>query len=150
MNSIIRCHVLFDITHTGITNRNRQNTYEITEWTHKRNTQCNFDTVLQVISIRSLPEICKLPTVSTVKLNKHSKFGTVYKTESVKCWSFDFEIQSLSVFDDAVDTLGFLYKDCHNVPMIRCGTESNQISNFLDTSNERKNIYFEVISNENK
>jgi len=41
--------------------------------------------------------------------------------------------------------LGGLYSDCEGVPMIKVGTEWDKLPNFLDTSPELRNIYFEVI-----
>ena len=38
--------------------------------------------------------------------------------------------------------LGYLFKDCHKIPMIKCGTEVSELSNFLDTSFEHRNIFF--------
>ena len=56
--------------------------------------------------------------------------------------------RSHSVFDDGVRGLGYLYEDCDNVPMIRCGTEWDKLPEFLDTSPELRNIYFEVMLND--
>ena len=57
-------------------------------------------------------------------------------------WKFDFKVQNNSVFTDDVDSLGYLTKDCHEVPMIKCGTECLDLPNFLDTTPELNNIYF--------
>ena len=48
MSYTISCYTLFDITPTGVVNRSRPVVdEELIPWLHKRNTQCNFDTVLQ-------------------------------------------------------------------------------------------------------
>ena len=55
----IRCYTLFNITKTGITNRRNSSKLgpdKDKEWEKLRNTQCNFDTLIQVISLRSQPE----------------------------------------------------------------------------------------------
>jgi hypothetical protein len=44
--------------------------------------------------------------------------------------------------------LGLLHEDCNNVPMIVCHTMNNDVISFLDTTPQYKNIYFEVINNE--
>ena len=46
------------------------------------------------------------------------------------------------MFTDEVDSLGYLTKDCHEIPMIKCGTECLELPNFLDTTPELNNIYF--------
>lgn len=149
MNYIIRCFCLFDITHTGVLNRSRP-PIDIDEksWVYKRNTQCNYDTLLQAISIRSQPEIISHPIVKKVNLTKIGYFGKNYratKKEMISCWSFEFGIQHPSVFNDGVSDLGSLYSDCDNVPMILCGTEFGDLSNFLSSSLDYKNIHFEAL-----
>ena len=66
--------------------------------------------------------------------------------EEYDFWSFDFEIQHTSVFDDGIHELGALDTDCDRIPMILCGTEWDKLPNFLDTSDELRNIYFKVIT----
>ena len=53
-----------------------------------------------------------------------------------------------SVFNDGITELGALYDDCHDVPMIKCGTEWDKLPNKLDATDELRNIYFEIVSNE--
>ena len=142
----IGCHTLFDITQTGVLNRSKPASEDVAGWIQRRNTQCNFDTVLQVISLRSQPEVCKVPTRTEMDDNDFDKFGFLYKPDiqSSYCWHFDFEIQHPSVFENGIKPLGALYKDCEGVPMIVC---ENQLDTpaFLDVTEELRNIYFEVI-----
>ena len=71
MSFTITCHTLFDITATGVVNRHRPvEDEEMHAWLYKRNTQCNFDTVLQAISLRSQPEIISAPVHSRFFRNK--------------------------------------------------------------------------------
>lgn len=147
MSYTIRCHILFDVTQTGISNRQRQNTNNLDGWILKRNTQCNLDTVLQTISLRSLPEVYQNPTITTISL-PNKRFGSAYKKERVSCWMFDFQVSSIEVFDNGESKLGLLYTDCSEVPMILCGTESKQLNNSIDITPQKRNIYFEVLSNE--
>lgn len=152
MSFIITCYVLFDITNTGVINRQRPAIDDdITAWLHKRNTQCNFDTVLQAVSLRSQPEVTRFPEKIKIRFDEFDKFGFLFEQqedELYDCWTFDFEIQHPSVFDNGITELGALYGDCDQVPMIKCGTEWNKLPLFLDTSDELRNIYFKVISNE--
>lgn len=143
MAHCIRCFTLFDITETGVANRNKPDTIDKT-WLRKRNTQCNFDTILQVISLRSQPEVVSKPVC--IEIPNYDYFGFVYEKAKIsQCWKFDFEVQHSSVFEDGLNTLGSLYNDCNQVPMILLEEQSSIISNVLDISKESRNIYFEVL-----
>ena len=142
----IRCHTLFDITQTGVMNRSKPSDLDIESWIHRRNTQCNFDTILQVISLRSQPEIVKLPIQMEMTEEDFDRFGFLYnKDERSFCWRFEFDVQHPSVFDSNLIPLGELYKDCSGVPMIYCNGQHSQCPKFLDTSVELQNIHFEVL-----
>jgi hypothetical protein len=149
MSHRIVCYTLFDITATGVLNRQRPvEDHEYNVWVHKRNTQCNFDTILQSISLRSQPEIVKHPEKLLVTFDDNSDFGFLFDGEDQPCWTFEFDIMHASVFDDGINELGALYNDCDGVPMIKCGTEWDKLPAFLDTSPEMRNIYFKVVTNE--
>jgi hypothetical protein len=116
-------------------------------WMHMRNTQCNFDTVLQVISLRAQPEGITTPQKHSIRFDDFDNFGFLFtqqEDETYPCLKFTFEINHTAVFHDGINDLGNLYKDCHDVPMILCGTEWNKLPSFLDGSPELKNIYFEI------
>jgi hypothetical protein len=146
MSFQITCYTLFDITQTGVLNRSKPAGQEITDdWILKRNTQCNFDTVLQAISLRSQPEIATYPVKIDIRFDEFENFGILFEqqeNETYPCWKFDFNIQHPSVFANGVNELGALYGDCEGVPMIHCGTEWSKLPTFLDTSPELRNIYF--------
>jgi len=144
MNHRLTCFTLFDITNTGVLNRAKPTENQnYNEWAYKRNTQCNFDTILQAVSLRAQPEVTKKPKKIDMLLKDIDYFGIQFKSkEPVPVWTFEFEVQHSSVFEDGITELGYLYNDCHGVPMIKCNTEYNKISNFLDTSLESRNIYF--------
>jgi hypothetical protein len=152
MSYTITCYTLFDITPTGVVNRNRPvEDEEIASWLYKRNTQCNFDTVLQAISLRSQPEITRMPEKTQIRFDEFTDFGFLFdqkEDELYNCWSFDFQIQHASVFNDGVNDLGALYSDCDTVPMIKTDTVWDKLPAFLDTSVELKNIYFKVVKYE--
>lgn len=142
MSFRMKCYTLFDIQQTGVINRHRSADDINPEWTYKRNTQCNFDTILQVISMRSQPEIINSPKKI---IGNTAFFGFAYTEETIECWAFEFDIQHASVFKNELGELGGLYLDCDGVPMILCGTENNKITSFLDISPELKNIHFEIL-----
>lgn len=144
MSHRIACFTLFDITKTGILNRARpgDDIEDVNAWYRKRNTQSNFDTIVQVISLRAQPDIVTDPKKLYTKFD-HLKFGYTYKeSNEVPYWSFDFEVQHPSVFEDGLEDLGHLYRDSHSVPMIGSDTTYYKIGNILDTAKETRNIYF--------
>ena len=147
MSYTISCYTLFDITQTNVLNRHRPDMDK--EWLHKRNTQSNFDTIQQAISLRSQPEIVRTPERIQIRFDEFTDFGFLFEqqdNETYPCWSFDFDVQHPSVFFDGVNELGALYRDCDRVPMIKCHTEWDQLPAFLDASDELRNIYFKVLN----
>ena len=148
MSFRITCYVLFDITNTGVLNRARPgDDQEYDTWLSNRNKQCNFDTILQVISLRSQPEIVDKPKRIDIRFDTSENFGFLYQqqeNETYPCWTFEFDIQHPSVFHNGISELGALYNDCDQVPMIRCGTEWEKLPSFLDSSPELRNIYFTI------
>jgi len=149
MSYTITCYTLFDITQTNVLNRHRPDMNQ--ELRYKRNTQSNFDTVQQAISLRSQPEIVRIPEKTQIKFSEFTEFGFLFEQEedeTYPCWSFDFTIHHPSVFYDGVNELGALYSDCDHVPMIKCGTEWDKLPAFLDSSDELRNIYFKVLKND--
>lgn len=152
MSYRIRCYTLFDIERTGVLNRKppiNLSEDQLLVWNKRRNSQCNYDTILQVINLRSQPEDTTETICFNVNFKDFQNFGFLYEEEEdQKCWYFDFTIIHKSVFDNGIDELGALYEDSDGVPMIKHGTEWDKLTSFLDTSPELKNIYFEVLENE--
>ena len=149
MSYTITCYTLFDITQTNVLNRHRPDMD--TEFRYKRNTQSNFDTVQQAISLRSQPEIVRIPEKTLIQFDKFTEFGFLFEqeeNETYPCWSFDFNVQHPSVFYNGVNELGALYNDCDRVPMIKCHTEWDKLPTFLDGSDELRNIYLKVLKND--
>lgn len=145
MSHRLACFTLFDITQTGVLNRAKPDVdiEDVKSWVYRRNTQCNFDTILQVISLRGQPEVISSPKMIEIKLDKSCKFGDLLQdSNSYSCWTFEFEVQHSSVFEDGVEELGALYRDCQGVPMIKCQTEYPKLHNYLDTDILTRNIYF--------
>lgn len=142
----ICCYTLFDITKTGVHNRSKSIDDSVDDWLKRRNTQCNFDTILQVISLRSQPEVTKIPVMCQMDIEDFDKFGFLYNTED-PCyyWKFEFEIQHPSVFENGIKPLGALYNDCEGVPMISMEGQHTACPKFLNVSVELQNIYFEVV-----
>jgi len=139
----ISCYTLFDITNTNVLNRSKPVGDNIDLWTQQRNSQANFDTILQCISLRGTPDLIVYP--HRIEFDTFNDFGFLIDTDKdFWYWRFDFSIPQNSVFDNGIDPLGFLTLDCHEVPMLAVGTEClNSLPNFLDVTPELNNIYFE-------
>lgn len=147
MSHRICCYTLFDITQTGVLNRTKPVDTDTDEWILKRNTQCNFDTILQVISLRSQPDVIKNPVKVEITDVERNKFGFLFSNceENGYCWKFEFEVHHSSVFDNGIVPFGALYKDCEGVPMIICPEQLTGVTPFLDITDELQNIHFEAI-----
>ena len=145
MSFTVECYTLFDITNTGVLNRHKPDMENIELWKHKRNTQCNFDTILQAISLRSQPENITIPEKKLIDLKNNEMFGFLFENDDlVPYWHFNFTVAHSSVFYDGVNELGALFTDCDGIPMIKCGSEWDKLPSFLDTSEEVRNIYFKI------
>lgn len=148
----IKCLTLFDITNTGVVSRKPPNNLTDEEkviWNTKKLSQANFDTILQVISLRTQPENITKPQNFEISFDGNEKFGFLFENEEPQqCWKFTFTISFNNVYNDGIKELGHLYDDCHGVPMLKTGVEWKKLPLFLDSSPELRNIYFEVLNDE--
>lgn len=146
----LRCYTLFDILSTGISSRKppvNLDESKLPEWQNNRNRQVNFDTIQQVISLRSQPENVTEVSKHVINFSEFKNFGFLFdKEEDQPCYTFDFTVNYKSVFDDSISTLGLLYQDCDGVPMIKIDSKWDTLPNFLDVTPELRNIYFEVLN----
>lgn len=134
----IRCLTLFDITETGITghfrptqipftNRVGNTISNITDWNRSRNQQRNFETITQVLQLRT--QI--FDVTAPVKNGK---------------WEFEFDVEATEIYQLAQDTFGILKQDCEDVPMIIGLDDEYTLTPALVTSGSQQNIWFELIS----
>lgn len=143
----ISCFTLFDITRTGVPNRAKpyDESLEYKDWYNKRSTQCNFDTILQIISLRAQPDVINDPKKIVIDIS-NSDFGLSYKEcKQSSVWTFDFEVNHSSVFEDGINELGHLYMDCDQVPMILTDNLDIKLLNTLRIDNYFRNIIFKKI-----
>lgn len=148
----IICHTLFDITKTDVNFRSRYDTSSSIsgDLVKQRNQRSNFETILQIIAMRSQPE--NITTVTKIDLDVKDldqyDFGYVYSkkylknVKSVAVWTFEFDIDRVAVFDNGISELGYLFEDCQDVPMILNLDETVKLSPHLDVSDESRNIRF--------
>ena len=131
----IQCQTLFDITATGVTGHikpGRMPFYDLaghritdtTEWNRSRNQQRNWETVTQLIGLRT--QVINL--TSPAKIDQR--------------WQFEFEVDNESLFSDDQDPLSVLKTDCAGVPMLTGLTESQSLTPLLDIDT---NIWFTIV-----
>ena len=136
----VKCRTQFDITETGVKNRSYKaktvfkdsNGHEITssgDWNRARNQQCNWETINQIISLRTLPENITSPVF----------------VEQTRTWYFEFDVvDPASIFRDG-DPIGYLLNDCVGVPMISGLDEIAGIASTIISTGSDANIWFELI-----
>lgn len=137
----IVCRTLFDCSRTGTTGHLKisqlpytdlqgQTIDSVQNWNFSRNQQRNFETILQMISLRAQPEILSDPT---------EQDGT---------WQFEFEVESAGVYsnDGTVNSTGQLLKECTDTPMIVGLREKNTLDPVLKTQGPDQNIWFETVN----
>ena len=111
----VRCTTRFDITVTEVRNnfsRSRLPFHDATNklindttaWNRARNQQRNWETINQVISLRTLPENI---TVSR-KINNADQAW----------WTFEFSVEQPASIESNGNPVGLLAQDCNGVPML--------------------------------
>lgn len=137
----IKCLTLFDITKTDVSGRRNLLSTTTPEEDKARNQQRNFETILQIISLRSQPENISTPQQTD---GDKTHWGKKYTKGKFKVWSFVFEVGHSSVFLKDGEILGNLIEDCSGVPMIVGLNESVSLAQTLDCTDDYRNIIFEV------
>ena len=131
----IQICTLFDITATGVTGHyksSKHNFDSVEAWNRARNQQRNWETITQILSLRTQIMSITNPSCDT------------------DLWKFEFESES-NVWNDGTDSVGVLRQDCEGVPMLRELDNDPDIEPVLVTSGPKQNIWFELvpINNEN-
>lgn len=138
----IRCTTYFDITATGTRNRlvrdhlpyvdnSGTSIVDSVSWSRSRSQQSNWETINQLLALRTLPENITDPILH---INSNAE------------WSFTFEIPDLSAFGNTADTFYFLKNDCAGVPMI-VGLGETIIDNVvIQTHGSEPNTWFSLLS----
>lgn len=132
----VLCRTLFDCTHTGVTGYFRESQLPYTtktgmhiatpdDWNRARNQQRNWESVLQIVSLRTQP------------------MNIVYPTKQSDGWYFEFEVEAEGVLGD--DLTG-LVADCEGVPMVTGLEESEAVVSSLCAQGTNQNIWFTSIN----
>lgn len=111
-NIVFQLSTLVDITATGVVRNNGSNDLE-------RNQQRNFETVLQVLGLRTQPHIIRWPTDEVIsKETVNFWFGDMYAEEEQRVWTFYFSADYPGAYADPISPVGHLLKDFEEVPVI--------------------------------
>lgn len=131
-------YTLVDITNTGVIK------YE-PALKLKRDQQRNWETVLQVISLRAQPfhvSSSIFPRESSMDL---MEFGSSY-VGIQKFWQFKFYIEHNDIFGSYTEHDFVSLKDFDQVPIITSLTETAKFEYpIFFTSGEKKNVYFKFL-----
>lgn len=144
----IECYSLFDITPTGITS---QRNVSLPCVTHQgvtindqnalnfaRNQQRNYDTLLQLIGMRTQIFNIQPPMLDT----ESQAFG-----KNQPCWKFSFEIEPQAQWLVDQDEFWMLKNDSDGTPMILGLGESSGLESTLDATGDHPNIIYHAQSN---
>jgi hypothetical protein len=132
----VLCRTLFDCTYTGVTGYFRESQLPYTtktgrhiatthDWNCARNQQRNWESILQIISLRTQP------------------MNVAYPTKHPDGWHFEFEVEAEGVFGN--DLLE-LVDDCESVPMITGLDEDKAVVATLHAQGSNQNIWFTAIN----
>jgi len=123
----------FDITNTDVMRpykialmQNHPTINTEADWNRARQQQKNYETLMQVLSLRAQPMPINKPTIKIKAKKKH--------------WTFTFTVEHDSVYFNGIDELGLLKEDIEHVPMIVNLDESIK-DEYLQVD---KNIHFKI------
>lgn len=138
----ILCKTYFDCSATGVTgnyrpgqvpfvDRSGKSVVDFQSWSSARNCQRNWETLLQMISLRAQPTIVSEP----VEING--------------IWQFVFEVETAGVYstDQSLDNLDVLLSECSGIPMCVDLGEIHTQQPQLIVSGADRNIWFETVNN---
>jgi hypothetical protein len=129
------CFTLFDITATGVTGHYKQSRIPFNDqsgaeistestWNHARNQQRNWETIQQVISLRTQINNATPPV------------------KQEQGWYFEFETDTPDVFGTQDNPVTILVQDADLVPMLIGLLEHKKAGPTLHTQGPRQNIWF--------
>jgi len=132
------CTTLFDITATGVTgyfkssrvpfeDRAGNAIQDVADWNRSRNQQRNWETVNQIIGMRTQVE------------------STEPKREG-SSWRFEFETETPGAYGTDADPVAVLYSDADGVPMLTDLDNRRELASVIVVSGPRQNIWFSPIT----
>lgn len=135
------CQTLFDITATGTTGHFRSARVPYTDqagqlitdeatWNRSRNQQRNWETLTQILSLRTQLFDITAPRRDTRGVS----------------WLFEFETEQQGVFGDSADPVAILRVDAEGVPMLLDLDNRSDLAPVLRTQGEDQNIWFAPVT----
>ena len=135
----IKVSTLFDCTATGVTGHYRydklpfytDNGVRVVDhpgWMRVRNQQRNWETVTQILQLRTQIELTEVPEVN-----------------DLGHWQFHFEVENSGAYQNNDQQLGALLDDCENVPIVIGLGEEPGCAPRIHTSGPEQNIWFQLI-----
>ncbi len=106
----------------------------IDDWNYSRNQQRNWETILQVVSLKTQAWGSPPPVAPPKKQQKG--------------WEFTFGKESEGIYDDGNDQVGLLKQEVHGVPMIVGLNETYKegfLMPYLLATGENQNIMFTLL-----
>ena len=129
-------YTLVDITPTG------QTVYSV-EKEIERNQQRNWETTLQILSLRTQPNIIKTDII--IDDVKNYQFGIEY-TGVHKLWTFIVGVEYREIYTKGPDIFGLLRSDFKLTPIIIDLTETAKfVQPIFYSSGPNNNIYFKTL-----
>lgn len=126
---------LIDITPTGITDTSDE---------FRRNQQRNWETVQQIISLRTQPTILSTSNVLD-EINKYH-FGINY-TGKHRIWTFKFSVEYADIYQEGLDRFGLVKYDFKITPIILGLNETAKPERALFyPKGPWNNIYFKTLT----
>jgi len=137
----VMCRTLFDCNHTGVTGHLRPQQLPFTtktglvidtpdQWNRSRNQQRNWESLLQIVSLRTQP------------------MNVVYPVKQKDGWHFEFEVEAEGVLSSDIGSsdLAGLVADCEGVPMVTGLDEVAVVTATLYAQGTNQNIWFQAIN----
>lgn len=138
----ILCKTLFDCSRTGVVGHYRPSQVpfqdnagrtitDLDSWLYSRNQQRNWETIMQIVSLRAQP----------------MEVGMTKVVDNI--WQFNFTVESSGVYSKTADpdNLDVLLMECHGIPMVVGLQESSVLEPKLISSGPDQNIWFETVNN---
>jgi hypothetical protein len=131
----------FDITATGITGHFKpakvpfrddagNSITDQESWNRGRNQQRNWETITQILGLRTQLFRLQTPMVDTTN----------------RAWMFEFETETDHIYGDDADPTRVLTSDADGVPMLVGLDDRLELTPMLATSGPAQNIWFTLIS----
>lgn len=120
----------------GQTVRNEQ------DWHRSRNQQRNWETLIQLLSLRTQPMQLIDPRAVTLDHVDQQGLGSHYRGPQ-QVWLFDFAVESDMIFHSGDDATALLKSDSEQVPMILgIGETAQDMPNYITQDPIYRNVWF--------